>query len=785
MDRRCGSSLYVAEMSPVCRVMNKIVAYWMILRPITRAPLFWLSVLYVAVGLVYAWVTPVLEKPDENDHYGYLLYLREHRTLPPLSSSEKWMREAMQPPLYYITAAVLTAWLPDDPDLYELLGSNPYISASVPGYRNDNRNYYLHPPHMTPLVMGARLVSLIFGLGTMLVTYFLAAQIFPRHSGAPITAAALVGFQPKFLYIATAINNDAAVTFFGALTVAIIVHRLQKGESVKERPSGNHPGYPRTCQDMRFSICLGIVLGLAGLTKVSSLVFFPLVGLALLLIHRNLRLALFRDGLVIIAIAVLIGGWWYVRNAILYHDPFTLKILSTFGYVGYRGFWERLLPDLRSIEYTFWANQSRTFISPILPDLILIWWGRGSLALLILSCLINGKRIWCNARVWITLLLWPVAFLLLLVGYWTRSSPWPFGRLLFPALTPICVLFVWGWYYSLPESLRRAGLMLSMAVVIVVSTWLPFVSLYPLFHPSPERRAEQVANPVGVVYVSADTNTPIARLVGYNLRARYAVPGTYFPLELCWEPLGHTDVPYAVLVHFLDLSQHNKGREPAIWGSRRTYPGLGSRPTDRWPLHRIFCDNVLVWVHPEVPAPSGAAIEVALLNPSTSQRLQVRDAQGEPVALAFVGSVAILSPDEVMVSEQPALYVFDGAIGLTQVQVLHDTESVITLTLTWKSLQPVPYDAMVFVHLVGPDHILLAQADRQPLDGRFPTSYWQPGQTITDVLGLPLPPGVDIKDLTLRLGMYRWPSLERLPVTDAAGTPQPDNVIVQDAHRAR
>ncbi|MCX7680955.1 MAG: hypothetical protein N2508_03130 [Anaerolineae bacterium] len=733
------------------------------MKQIFRLPLLWLSILYLATGLTYAWVTPVLEKPDENDHYGYLLYLRKHRALPPLLSSERWMHEAMQPPLYYVTAAVLTAWLPDDPDLYELLDPNPYISASVPGHRNDNRNYYLHPPYMTPLVMGARLVSLLFGWGTMLAACFIAAQLFPRRSGAPIAAAILTGFQPQFLYIATAINNDAAATFFGALAVAILVYRLR----------GGRWGYA--------NVCLGVVLGLASLTKVNSLVFFPLVGVALVLVHKGLRPALLRDGLVVLLTALLIGGWWYARNAILYQDPLTLKALSTFGYVGDRGFWNRLLPDLRSIEYTFWANQSRTFISPILPVRLLIWWGRISLGLLLLSFVVNGRVVRRYSGALVTLLLWPITFLLLLLAYWGRYGPWPFGRLLLPALAPTCVLFVWGWYYGLPLTLRRPGLLLCATVILVISVWLPWISLYPLFHPASERPAEQIAQRVDMTYVEADTGASIARLVGYSLLARYAVPGTYFPLELCWEPLGRTDVPYSVLVQFLDLSRFDAEHGPPVWGRRETYPGLGSRPTDRWPLRRVFCDTVLVWVSPETPTPLGAAIEVTLFDAVTGERLQARDAQGAPVALTFVGSVAVLSPAQMVPPAQPPLYVFDGAIGLNQVQALSGAEGI-TLTLTWQSIRPVPYDAITFVHLLEADRIL-AQADRQPLNGRFPTSYWLPGQVITDVFRLSLPAGVDVEALTLGLGLYRWPSLERLPVIDAHGTPQRDNAVVVEVSR--
>jgi len=734
---------------------------------IARAPLFWLALLYLLTGLVYAWVTPVLEKSDENDHYGYILYLREHRALPPISaahSSTNWMRESMQPPLYYVVATVLTRWLPDDPDLYSLLALNPYISASVPGYRNDNRNLFLHPPYMTPLVLSLRLVSLLFGLGTMIASYFLASQLFPRRSMAPLAVAALVGFQPKFLYVATAINNGVAVVFLGTLALTVLIYRLRKGEMA------------------HFAVILGGLLGLASITKLSGLVFFPLTGLALLFIHRRSWRALFRDGVIVLVVALLVGGWWYARNALLYGDPtFLGASFSIYGRT--RPLGERIGYDLFSIERSFWANLSRTFVSNIWLDDVLIWWGRTSAAFFLLSVLFNRRLARSDAPTIIILLSWPVTFLAIFVLYWARQMPCPYGRYMFPAIAPLFALFVWGWHYGLWQRWRHLALVLVLVAVVGIGILVPFVSLYPLFHPSRERGAEQVEHPVGNVYVDAETGEQIARLVGYNLIEPYALTGAYFPLELCWEPLGQTDAPYAVLVQLLDLSQLDTHDSPAVRGRRETYPGLGNRPTDRWALHRTFCDEVLIWIDPAAPAPLGAAIEVGFLDPESGDRLWAVDAQGDPISLAFVGSAPILSPDNLPATELPATanHVLDDAIGLERAQFSAVSANSITLTLTWQSLRPVQYDATMFIHLRGADGSVLAQVDRQPLDGRFPTSYWIPGQIITDVINLPLAFAAYEGPLVLHLGMYTWPSLERLPVMDASGVIQPDNVIVVDA----
>ena len=148
------------------------------------------------------------------------------------------------------------------------------------------------------------------------------------------------------------------------------------------------------------------------------------------------------------------------------------------------------------------------------------------------------------------------------------------------------------------------------------------------------------------------------------------------------------------------------------------------------------------------------------------------------MSLTVVGSVAVLSSEVLPAVEKPALYVMDEAIGLSQLGLAG--ESSVTLTLTWQSLRAVPYDATMFIHLRGPDGDTLARVDRQPLDGRFPTSYWLPGQIITDVVSLAPVTDTFSGPLTLNVGMYTWPSLQRLPVIDASGAPQRDNVIVVD-----
>jgi 4-amino-4-deoxy-L-arabinose transferase-like glycosyltransferase len=731
-----------------------------------RAPVFWLAVVYITIGLVYVWVTPIFEKPDEDGHYGYIVYLRQHRALPPLSFADGLASEYKQPPLYYAVATVLTGWLPDVSDSNRLLDTNPYMDLSVPGVRSDNRNVFLHPPHMTSLVLGIRSVSLLFGLGTMIASYFLALALFPKSPVVAIAAAAIVGFHPKFLYMSTAVNNDAAIAFLSALIVTLLIIRLQKGS------------FPF------FAVLLGLLLGLASITKVSGLIFVPLTGLALLLIHRGFNRAFFRDGVIIVVVALLVGGWWYARNALVYDDPLSIDTHIS-DEATPRPFWERIGHDLSSIERTFWANPSRAFISPIWLDGILIWWGRVSLVFLALGLLLSFRSLQMRKSALLVLVVWPLTLFILLVLYWTQRSWWAYGRLMLPAIAPLAILFVLGWIYVSPQRWRTLVLSASAGTIVVISLLTPMVSIYPLYHPFRELLEGQPEHTVGNVYVDPDTGSPVAELVGYSLPGSVAFPGAYLPVELCWKPLAQTQVPYAVFLHLLDMSQVDAHGSPGIWGSRRTYPGLGNLSTDRWTPGQPFCDTVSVQVSPQAPTPLGAAIEIGLIDPKTDNRLQVTGAQGDAVDVAAFKGVSIVSPDALPAADRQASHILGGAIALNDVEYARAMDSSLTLTLTWQPLQPVTYDATTFVHLRGTDGYLWAQVDRQPLDGRFPTSYWVSGQVVTDVFSLrPAPDMVDafwreqeLGSLLLNVGMYTWPSMERLAVTDASGIAQPDNMM--------
>ncbi|HEY72305.1 MAG TPA: hypothetical protein G4N99_03455, partial [Thermoflexia bacterium] len=65
-----------------------------------------------------------------------------------------------------------------------------------------------------------------------------------------------------------------------------------------------------------------------------------------------------------------------------------------------------------------------------------------------------------------------------------------------------------------------------------------------------------------------------------------------------------------------------------------------------------------------------------------------------------------------------------------------------------------------------------------PQAGRHPTDHWLPGEVVADPYRLELPADAPAGEYRVLAGLYDLVTLERLPVTDANGSPVPDDAIL-------
>jgi hypothetical protein len=130
---------------------------------------------------------------------------------------------------------------------------------------------------------------------------------------------------------------------------------------------------------------------------------------------------------------------------------------------------------------------------------------------------------------------------------------------------------------------------------------------------------------------------------------------------------------------------------------------------------------------------------------------------------------------------QPLLATFDDAVQLIGYTIEPEQPKPgesLRLTLYWQAIASLRHDYTVFVHLRQPHSNnastgsaqVVAQADHQPLDSRYPTTLWPSGETIRESSQLALPANLPPGDYELWVGLYLLETGERLPVqNDTSG----------------
>jgi hypothetical protein len=98
--------------------------------------------------------------------------------------------------------------------------------------------------------------------------------------------------------------------------------------------------------------------------------------------------------------------------------------------------------------------------------------------------------------------------------------------------------------------------------------------------------------------------------------------------------------------------------------------------------------------------------------------------------------------------------------------------------LYWQALAKPPLDYTIFVHVLDAEGQNVAGWDTMPRQNTFPTTEWPVRRVIDDVHRVLLPPDLPPGEYRVALGMYYWPTGERLPVYGPDGDEVPDSRII-------
>jgi hypothetical protein len=101
-------------------------------------------------------------------------------------------------------------------------------------------------------------------------------------------------------------------------------------------------------------------------------------------------------------------------------------------------------------------------------------------------------------------------------------------------------------------------------------------------------------------------------------------------------------------------------------------------------------------------------------------------------------------------------------VGMDEFPTTLRPGDVLALRLVWRTARPLPHDYSVFVHLVAADGQPLAQSDRAPEDGFYPTSAWAVDELVADEYHLAVPERIEPGAYRLIAGFYQPETNQRL-----------------------
>jgi len=324
-------------------------------------------VVYIAIGALYASLTPTWQVPDEPAHYNYVRALAEGRGFPVIETGDY------------------------DQDYLERIKSERF----PPELSVDSVEYEDHQPPLyyllaTPIylifggaVLPLRLLSVLFGAALLVIAFGTVQAIFPTRPELALMTAAFIAFIPQHVAMTAGVNNDALAELVVGGTLWALMVYIGGG---RERP------WP-----------VGLLLAMALLTKTTA---YFVVGVAVLAVMIRWRQERRTWGWAVGQLAwmlvppLLLSAPWFIRNCLTYgwHDPLgwarhgevVVGQMRSSEYLALHG-WGGLLSRLvRWTFQSFWGQFG--WMGVVLPSRIYQ-------ALLVISvCLVAGFIVWLIQR---------------------------------------------------------------------------------------------------------------------------------------------------------------------------------------------------------------------------------------------------------------------------------------------------------------------------------------------------------------------------------------------------
>lgn len=716
---------------------------------------------FILLSVIASVVNPLHEATDELRHYRFVRYIVQEGALPVQGEGECSI-QSHHPPLYYAAAAAATFWVETGQKVCAGPENNPFWAYRYWDVGRDNKNQYLHTdaerfPWAGEALAAhlARFVNIAIGAATVYLTWLIALAVWPKRPLLALGGAAFIAFNPMFVYMSSAINNDIIAAFSGAAVTLACVRLITDPKGLSHR----------------WGIILGVVYSIALMSKFNLAAIALLVAVTMTWIAwRKKQWRLWLEMVLIIGgITLLLTGWWFVRNQMLYGEPTGVAKLTELW--GVRNPSESFGLALHELPYVWTSLWGRFGYGQVpLPEAIyagLRWLALfAALGYLIPFIRRQTTELKEAATPLLILVLNVVIFFGVIFNYLLISPAGPMGRFFFPAMPALAILMFYGlrqyfwWPFNKDAQKTDKWLAILTNVAMAALTWVAiFGYLRPAFaRPSSFSTETAVPNPINAQFDS------FINLRGYQIEPDSVKPGEAIDIELFWEVTADPPGNYIFFAHLIDGTN-------TIVAQRDTHPGVGHFPSSQWQTGDRFVEHIQLYLPETTYTPATADLSIGFYAPD-AYRLGITAEDGsflgDSLVLDTLGIAPISTdiPNEINQNFNNQL----NLAGYDYNKRTFQSEDVLAVILLWELLAEEPTEYEVQVRLFDDTGREIAHSN-----GRFPNETtaietWNPGTRVED-------PHLIYIDPTYPSGTYEI----NVTLIDT-GTKEPQNIVAEDGH---
>ncbi|MFV0528549.1 MAG: ArnT family glycosyltransferase [Lachnospiraceae bacterium] len=428
---------------------------------------------------IWALTQPFDSAPDERMRFEVVEYIFRHGSLP--SGGELEIRDelwgfsyAFNPILPYMIAAVFMK-------AASFFSSNAFV-----------------------LVMAARMVSILSGVGTAFFAIRIARNLFPGK--ARWFNVVLVALLPSAVFVTSYVNCDA----FAIFSTAVIVYCWIRGVQTRWDSKS----------------CIGLALGISMCALsyynaygfiLCSILFYGITQL-LFCRQQHAYKAFWQKGLLISVIVLVLIGWWFIRNYMLYDGDLLGSRTSTlygelYAAAEYKpsaritpqgtgiSLWEMLVQPWGTFEDGWVSITAESFIGTfgylnvfLSKKVVYVYWALllGGLGLLLVHPVklfaVRCKAQWQVRPIFNWCMLLAALIPNILNVYYSYTSDYqPQGRYSLPMLLPLMYLVATGYQNAIEKFIKKERwrniVYIVLAAGIALAAIYAYVRvLYPAYH---------------------------------------------------------------------------------------------------------------------------------------------------------------------------------------------------------------------------------------------------------------------------------------------------------------